>query len=428
MFQQKTVIQARKTMCFFMTIVIASMIWCFFAPQNAHAATVDYTLTVGETRTIYANVRGYNIVSGTGYWTSNSPDVSIISQSAYAHSCTIRANSSTGNIYAYVEYRFSYKTSSGLYATGMKGYKVKVTEPEAYYSVNISPSSFTLDLAGTNYKYASIDFTIRNSPYSSFAWGVTSNTSENYCDLYTTDDEDLYFEGVKPGNETLTFYLKPSNSNTILAQKNVYVTVKCSHSYGEGVCTKNPTNSQKGTKQYTCSCCGNVKTEDIPAPGCGVVKTKSVNTACNKGVFTADIALESNTKGCVSYVALYDSQNCLKHIFTKSLAANELRFSFNEKVTDGNYTVKVFFWDAENQMIPLADCVKTDTAGSDIISEASIMLSVEESMNRNDEESMSYSIGNKIGLADVTALCDVTEDDSAPNKKIFVRCQADEYR
>lgn len=357
----------QKTHAFLRVIVLASMVLCFLVPQNAQAATIDYTLTVGQSRTLYADVRGYNVVSGSGYWSSNwSSAVRITSQSAYNHMCTIEAVSSTENIYAIVEYRFQYRTSAGLYATGICTYKIKVKEPEPYYSINISPSSFTLDLAGTNYKYATIDFTIQNSPYSSssFLWSVTRNTSENYCDLYTTDDGYLYFEGVKPGSVTLTFYLKTSSSNTILAQKDVYVTVTCSHSYGEGVCTKNPTNSQKGTMQYTCSYCNNVKTEDIPALGCGVVKVKNVSAACNKGTFTADIELETNTKGCVSYIALYDSQNCLKKVFTKSLAANELKFSLSEKMAAADYTVKVFFWDTENQIIPLSDCIKTDTVGS----------------------------------------------------------------
>ncbi|MGN0155335.1 MAG: cellulase family glycosylhydrolase [Lachnospiraceae bacterium] len=39
------------------------------------------------------------------------------------------------------------------------------------------------------------------------------------------------------------------------------------HSYGEGVVTKEPTETEKGEKTYTCTVCGATKTEDIDATG-----------------------------------------------------------------------------------------------------------------------------------------------------------------
>lgn len=41
----------------------------------------------------------------------------------------------------------------------------------------------------------------------------------------------------------------------------------CSHSYGEGIVTAGPTCGQAGVRTYTCTLCGNTKTESIPAAG-----------------------------------------------------------------------------------------------------------------------------------------------------------------
>lgn len=41
----------------------------------------------------------------------------------------------------------------------------------------------------------------------------------------------------------------------------------CTHSFGEGVVTTNPTCGQAGVKTYTCTKCGDTKTESIPAAG-----------------------------------------------------------------------------------------------------------------------------------------------------------------
>lgn len=110
------------------------------------AATVDYTMQIGDTRTIYANVAGYSNVTG-GYWSSNSPAIEIVSQSSAAHMCTVKAVESTVSSYAYVEYRFTYtiSASTGMTATGMKGYRIAVEAPQPE-SVGLSPAKLSLQV------------------------------------------------------------------------------------------------------------------------------------------------------------------------------------------------------------------------------------------------------------------------------------------
>lgn len=114
-------------------------------PQT-FAVSVDYTMQIGDTRTIYANVAGYSNVTG-GYWSSNSPAVEIVSQSSAAHMCTVKAVESTGSTYAYVEYRFTYtiSASTGMTATGMKGYRIAVEAPEPE-SVGLSPARLSMQV------------------------------------------------------------------------------------------------------------------------------------------------------------------------------------------------------------------------------------------------------------------------------------------
>ena len=129
----------------FTAVLTVITMFAAFIPQT-FAATVDYTMQIGDTRTIYANVAGYSNVTG-GYWSSNSTAVEIVSQSSVSHMCTVKAVESTGSSYAYVEYRFTYTISSstGMTATGMKGYKIAVEAPEPE-SVGLSPARLSLSV------------------------------------------------------------------------------------------------------------------------------------------------------------------------------------------------------------------------------------------------------------------------------------------
>lgn len=129
----------------FTAVLTVITMFAAFIPQT-FAATVDYTMQIGDTRTIYANVAGYSNVTG-GYWSSNSTAVEIVSQSSASHMCTVKAAESTGSSYAYVEYRFTYTISSstGMTATGMKGYKIAVEAPEPE-SVGLSPARLSLSV------------------------------------------------------------------------------------------------------------------------------------------------------------------------------------------------------------------------------------------------------------------------------------------
>ena len=129
----------------FTAVLTVITMFAAFIPQT-FAATVDYTMQIGDTRTIYANVAGYSNVTG-GYWSSNSTAVEIVSQSSASHMCTVKAAESTGSSYAYVEYRFTYTISSstGMTATGMKGYRIAVEAPEPE-SVGLSPARLSLSV------------------------------------------------------------------------------------------------------------------------------------------------------------------------------------------------------------------------------------------------------------------------------------------
>ena len=59
----------------------------------------------------------------------------------------------------------------------------------------------------------------------------------------------------------------------------------CSHSYNSGTVTKSPTCSATGIKTYTCTTCGNKKTETIAATG-HTYTSKVTKPTCTSGGYT----------------------------------------------------------------------------------------------------------------------------------------------
>lgn len=115
-------------------------------PASVPAANANYTLDVGTTRVIYAEVTGD--ISG-GSWTSNDTGkVRIISQDSTARSCTIQAVAKTSS-HVYLEYRYTLKNpQTGLSSIKMKGFYIAVTAPLPT-AVSLSPASLSLKTGDT---------------------------------------------------------------------------------------------------------------------------------------------------------------------------------------------------------------------------------------------------------------------------------------
>lgn len=136
----------RKIISSFLMAVLLLFACLFYFPASTLAATADYTLTAGSTRTIYAQVTG-NITDGT--WTSSDTGkVKIISQDSAARSCTIQAVTKTSSN-VYLEYRYTLKNpQTGLSSTQMKGFYIAVTAPLPA-AVSLSPDSLSMKVGDT---------------------------------------------------------------------------------------------------------------------------------------------------------------------------------------------------------------------------------------------------------------------------------------
>ena len=74
-----------------------------------------------------------------------------------------------------------------------------------------------------------------------------------------------------PVGREITFTLTASEGDSLILS---YVAGECEHDWGEGETTKNATCTENGEKTYTCSICGETKTETIPAAGHSYVAGK----------------------------------------------------------------------------------------------------------------------------------------------------------
>ena len=111
--------------------------------------------------------------------------------------------------------------------------------------------------------------------------------AESYCESTSC----TFVEGgtekmFVPGNTALTFTLKENNDGSVTVSYTKGGTTACSHSYTSKVTTA-ATCTTAGVKTYTCSKCGNIYSETIPATGHHFVS----GTCTSCGLFDGSTAL-----------------------------------------------------------------------------------------------------------------------------------------
>lgn len=155
------------------------------APRAKAVNPSSVTMRVGETRTIYAPIA--SMATNNGYWTSNSPAVSV---SGSGYSCTARAVSATGGLTAILTHHYTEKLSGGMTVSRTQDVRVTVLPPLPT-GASVSPGSMTLAVGEGRYLTPSV------SP-SGADYGSWLYSSEN-ASVARVDDSG-YVYGVSPGS------------------------------------------------------------------------------------------------------------------------------------------------------------------------------------------------------------------------------------
>ena len=100
---------------------------------------------------------------------------------------------------------------------------------------------------------------------------------------------------------SLTLTIKTGTNEVVLdATDAVSITVNHAHTWDDGVVTKEPTCTETGVKTYTCSACGETKTEEIAAKGHswdnGVVTKEPTCTEKGEKTYTCSVCGETKTE------------------------------------------------------------------------------------------------------------------------------------
>jgi len=93
-----------------------------------------------------------------------------------------------------------------------------------------------------------------------FAFSAPKKISGNLYSFKLTVGENAAFGKYAV---TVKLTLKDEANASTQLEKTLEIEVKCKHAWGDGTVTKEATCSEKGTKNYTCSVCGDTKTENI---------------------------------------------------------------------------------------------------------------------------------------------------------------------
>lgn len=177
---------------------LAALVLCaalLQAPPARAVGSSEVTMRVGEERTIYAPIS--TMGTNNGYWSSNSPAVSIRSYAGYC--CNVTAKSVTGGMTAILTHHYTEKLSSGMTVSRIQDVRVTVLAPLPT-GVTLSPGSVTLAVGESRTLAASV--TPSGADYGSYRY-----TSEDAS--VASVDSGGRVRGVSPG--TVRVQVKTSN-------------------------------------------------------------------------------------------------------------------------------------------------------------------------------------------------------------------------
>ena len=253
-------------------LLAALLLWLAVFPATASAGET-YNLKLNEERTIYLFHAGLGSITSSR-WSSSDGRIVKIKDSSLM-SCTVVGVDNTYGTTATITCRYNYLLAGSIFSA-VETYKVTVPEEpdseesesfERDYALTVQPASVTLDMAGENRQR--IDVEVVGRP--PFLWGVTPEYSADGCVRVMSGDQRenkriYYFVGEKIGSQNITIrlYSRETGEEVTLDSVKIPVKVRCSHAYGNGKVTKQPTDTAEGERLYTCQFCGAEKTEVIP--------------------------------------------------------------------------------------------------------------------------------------------------------------------
>lgn len=253
-------------------LLAALLLWLAVFPATASAGET-YNLKLNEEKTIYLFHAGLGSITSSR-WSSSDGRIVKIKDSSLM-SCTVVGVDNTYGTTATITCRYNYRLAGSVFSA-VETYKVTVPEEpdsedsesfERDCALSVQPSSVTLDMAGENRQR--IDVEVVGRP--PLLWGVTPEYSADGCVRVMSGDQRenkriYYFVGEKIGSQNITIrlYSRETGEEVTLDSVKIPVKVRCSHAYGNGKVTKQPTDTAEGERLYTCQFCGAEKTEVIP--------------------------------------------------------------------------------------------------------------------------------------------------------------------
>ncbi len=240
----------------------------------AAVSSIPVTLNVNQQKTLYLTIEPDETFI-SGLWNSNSSDLEI--RTMGGTSCTVKALAySSVDLVVDCTYRCWKR-----YTIAGRTYTHMVTHYESYlisinggdknipgeFTISSSSSVVNMDMAAgertltltTGVDLSDVVYIKDDAPSGNCVSVSPSRTERNkvYYTVYA------YARGM----QTVTFQLiwKQSPSQLVIKDSvKVQFVVSCSHRYGQGTVTKQPTATEEGVRVYTCERCGEKKTEAVP--------------------------------------------------------------------------------------------------------------------------------------------------------------------
>lgn len=258
--------------------------------RPAQAATADVRINVGETQQVYL---GASITTGkltSGDWDSSNKSVAKITSESPSFCNVTGVSAGTATISCKYKYYIA-----GTTITSYWHCKVEVVDTgsgiggsgSGYKTLTCDTTSLTLDLAKPSVK-GYLDFAIPGVSDSDYYVSIDARngylSTVNYNSFTYSENGNPVFLNMactltprRVGSESIVFELVRKTVdkdgygryyNTSHGTVTVDVNVMCSHKFGEGEIIQEGTESQSTIIEYTCSACGEKKTEEKePASG-----------------------------------------------------------------------------------------------------------------------------------------------------------------